>query len=92
MKIGSSIALIVLGAIMSFAIPDALEGINLELIGYILMGAGVLSLLLTLIVSRPRTQRSSSAVHQDIDPATGSRVVRTETLREPGNTPPDLRA
>ena len=41
MRIGSSIALIVIGAIVAFAVDYQIAGIDLRLIGYILMAAGV---------------------------------------------------
>ena len=41
MRIGSSIALIVIGAIVAFAVDFQVAGVDLRLIGYILMAAGV---------------------------------------------------
>ncbi|WP_252975944.1 DUF6458 family protein [Janibacter melonis] len=58
MYIGLGIALLVIGAILSFAIgPDAIEGVNLEMIGYIFMAGGVLAILLSLVRGRPRGPR-----------------------------------
>lgn len=80
MKLGTSIALIVLGAIAAFAVKDAIDGVNLELIGYILMGAGAIGLLLTLILDRPREHRTVSATRTDRDPNTGAGVTRSERV------------
>jgi len=44
MSIGSGIALIVIGAIMAFALTIPLEWIDLNVVGYILMAAGVVIL------------------------------------------------
>lgn len=41
MTIGGGIALIVIGAILAYAVADPIAGINFEMIGYILMAAGV---------------------------------------------------
>ena len=50
MRIGSSIALIAIGAILSFAVRrDTLEAVDLTIVGYILMGVGALGLVITLI-------------------------------------------
>lgn len=73
MYIGLGIALLVIGAILSFAIgPDAVEGINLEMIGYIFMAGGVLAILLSLVLGRPRGPRGyTSRRVSHTDPRTG---------------------
>lgn len=43
------IILIVIGAITSFAIDTSVDGVDLLAVGYILMGAGVLSLIAAAI-------------------------------------------
>jgi len=43
------ILLIVAGAIVSFAIDRAVDGVDLEILGYILMAGGALSLLIAAI-------------------------------------------
>ncbi len=48
MGIGTSIFLIALGAILRWGVADAIEGINLPVIGLILMVVGVLGLLISL--------------------------------------------
>ena len=49
MYIGGSIALIAIGAILRFAIADSIEGINLGMVGLILMVVGVIGLAVSLI-------------------------------------------
>lgn len=80
MRLGTSVVLIALGAILSFAVNDAVPGVDLTIVGYILMGAGALLLLLSLvqmgaISSRGRVTESRSVR----DPGTGESVTRNET-------------
>lgn len=42
MTIGGGIALIVIGAILAYAVADPIAGIDFQMIGYILMAAGVI--------------------------------------------------
>lgn len=77
MKLGSAIALLVIGAILSFAVKDGISGVDLTLIGYILMGAGAVGLLLVLILSRPKNHVSET--HTVADPNTGEKVIRHES-------------
>ena len=48
MALGSGIALIVIGAVLSFALDLQVEGVDFVLIGYICMGAGALAIILGL--------------------------------------------
>ena len=48
MGIGTSIFLIALGAILRWGVADAIEGINLPVIGLILMIVGAIGLLISL--------------------------------------------
>ena len=50
MSIGASIALIAVGAILAFAIDTSIEGIEISTVGLILMVAGVIGLVISLIV------------------------------------------
>ncbi|HEX8121834.1 MAG TPA: DUF6458 family protein [Solirubrobacteraceae bacterium] len=49
MGIGTSIFLLAVGAILSFAVTDAISGVDLTTVGYILMGAGALGLLISML-------------------------------------------
>jgi hypothetical protein len=49
MTIGVSIFLIAVGAILAFAVTATVEGIDLAMVGWILMGVGALGLLLSLL-------------------------------------------
>ncbi|HEY8717036.1 DUF6458 family protein [Pengzhenrongella sp.] len=56
MGIGGSIALLVVGAILAFAVRDSIDAVNLTMVGYICMGAGVVALIITLVASSQRTR------------------------------------
>ena len=51
MYIGGSLALIAVGAVLSFAVQDRIEGIDLYTAGIIFMVVGGLGLLISLVVS-----------------------------------------
>jgi hypothetical protein len=54
--IGASVALIAIGAILTFALNWSIGALDLDLVGWILMGAGVIGLIFTtLIWGRRRT-------------------------------------
>ncbi|MFI2104077.1 DUF6458 family protein [Isoptericola sp. NPDC019693] len=66
MGIGTGIFLIVVGAILAFAIaPDTWEVVNLNIVGYICMGAGVLALILGLVYNRQRAHTSHTVERYD---------------------------
>lgn len=55
MGIGTSIFLLAVGAILAFAVTDSISGLDLTVVGYILMAAGALGLVISLmILSRAR--------------------------------------
>ncbi len=56
MQIGASLFMLAVGAILSFAVADAIDGVNLVVVGYILMAVGALGLILSLVVAS-RTDR-----------------------------------
>lgn len=78
MTIGFGIFIFALGAIMAFALNFQVDWIDLDLVGYILMGAGGLIFLIGLVVMFTR-RSSSTTTSTQLDPASGSRVTRTET-------------
>ena len=79
MRIGSSIALIALGAILAFAVADVVDFVDLRLVGYILMGVGVLGLIVSLVMNAPRSQKRVSESRTVQDPNTGEQITRNET-------------
>jgi hypothetical protein len=50
MSIGASVFLIAVGAILRFAVADSVDGVALGTIGIILMVAGAIGLLATLLL------------------------------------------
>ncbi len=73
MSIGTGIVLIVIGAILVFALNIDLTWVDLDLVGYILMGAGVVVLVLGLILLTRR--RRVDSVSRTLDPVAGERVT-----------------
>ena len=69
MGIGAGIFLLALGGVLAFGVSDRISGVDLTAIGYILMGAGALGLILAIYLSsRARPTRT---------------VVREERLDDP---------
>lgn len=54
MTIGGSIALIILGAILAFAVTLEVSGVNINMVGLILMAGGVIGLIFGLTMRRRR--------------------------------------
>jgi hypothetical protein len=81
MSIGAGIALFVIGAILAFAVNVDVPGINLDMIGYILMGAGALVFLIGIILMARRKQ-TDTVTRTAVDPAAGERVTRQTTRRD----------
>jgi len=62
MTLGGSIFLIALGAILAFAVDFEISGLQINVIGYILMVAGVVGLILSLFM---RSNRRRSVVVEE---------------------------
>ncbi len=50
MGIGVSVFLLALGAILAFAVNASVSGLDINVIGFILMVAGAIGLLMTMLV------------------------------------------
>ncbi len=61
MGMGSGIVLFVIGAILSFALNITVDWIDLVFVGYLLMGAGALIFLISLVLYISRRQRRTTA-------------------------------
>ena len=57
MGIGTSVFLIAIGAILKFAVTASVSGVKLEVVGVILMIAGIVSLAATLLWSASWSRR-----------------------------------
>lgn len=64
MGIGVSVFLIALGAILAFAVEFDISGLDVNAIGYILMLAGAVGLVMTLVVWGPRRRSDSGVVEE----------------------------
>ena len=82
MYIGLGIFLIVVGAILTFALNASVDAVNLGMIGWICMAAGALAIVLSLVVTRRATAGYSARRVSHTDPATGSRVDEVDV--DPG--------
>jgi hypothetical protein len=80
MRIGSSIFLIAIGAILAWAItPGLIPNVDQTLIGYILMAVGVIGLIASLVLASPGGTRRVCETRSAVDPNTGERIVRNES-------------
>ncbi|AMG84483.1 MULTISPECIES: DUF6458 family protein [Microbacterium] len=75
MSIGSGIALFVIGAILVFAINVDVPWVDLDMVGYILMGAGVIIFLIGIVLLA-RRRRTETVSRTYVDPATGEPTTR----------------
>ncbi|MEO5610255.1 MAG: DUF6458 family protein [Ornithinibacter sp.] len=81
MYIGLGIFLLALGAILYFAVEASVAGIDINTVGMILMVAGVLAIILSFVMSASRNRGRvgyTATRESHVDPATGSRVDRTD--------------
>jgi hypothetical protein len=69
MRIGASLLLIAIGAILKFAVNTHVNGVDLNAVGIILMIVGVVGLLITLALMTAR--RRTDVVHR----ANGTTVI-----------------
>jgi hypothetical protein len=74
MGFGVGIFLVALGAILAFAVHASVSGLDLAVVGWILMGAGVLGIVLELAVFAPRRRVTTYAEH----PLPAHAVVRRD--------------
>lgn len=70
MGIGSGIFLIVIGAVLAFAVRDSWDVVDLTVVGYICIGAGVLALILSLVLNAQRANTSHREVVERYDDRT----------------------
>jgi len=72
MGYGLGVFLLAVGAILSFAVRDNISDVNLTVVGYILMAAGVLSIIMGVVQTAQRSRTSHREVieHRQEPPAT----------------------
>jgi hypothetical protein len=74
MGIGASVFLLALGAILAFAVEYSVNGLDINVVGFILMLAGAIGLLMTTLVFGRRDTVADGGV------VTEERVVRDRGL------------
>ncbi|MDY7086185.1 MAG: DUF6458 family protein [Actinomycetota bacterium] len=79
MGIGGSIFLLALGAILAFAVNANISGIDINVIGWILMAAGLIGLVITLWLWNSR--RRTVVTRQTAEPAAGASAYPNQQVR-----------
>ena len=68
MALGGGIFLIVVGAILAFAVKDSWDAIDLTMVGYICLAVGVLAIIVSLVVNaQNRNTKHTEVVDQHVD-------------------------
>lgn len=85
MGIGINVFLIAVGAILTFAVDATLAGLDIKVVGVILMVAGAVGLLLTLFVFAPRRRHTVTETSRPpvAAPNATSPVVTTDDVTGP---------
>ncbi|WP_136586922.1 DUF6458 family protein [Microbacterium hydrothermale] len=76
MSIGAGIALFVIGAILAFAVNLPNDYVSLSMIGYIMMGAGVVVFLIGVVLLARRRQTDTVTRTEGVG---GAQVTRSTT-------------
>lgn len=71
------IILIIIGAVMKFGLTTAVEGARLDVIGLILMAAGVVALVAAVLTSE-RFSRTKTLQRTEVGPNGEERVTETK--------------
>lgn len=79
MSIGFGIFLVAVGAILAFAVQVSVEWIALTTVGYILMVAGVVMIVIGAVLMA-RKRSSVTTQHTQVDPSNGDQVTRRESI------------
>ena len=79
MGIGGSIFLLALGAILAFAVNADISGIDINIIGWILMAAGLVGLVITLWYWNSR--RRTVVTRQTQTPVAGTTAYPNQQVR-----------
>jgi hypothetical protein len=67
MSIGASLFLIAVGAILAFAVTGDVKGLDIEIVGWILLGIGGFGLVLSLVL-RSRRRREAYVLNDSYEP------------------------
>jgi uncharacterized membrane protein len=80
MGIGINSFIMAVGAILTFAVDATVAGLNIKVVGVILMIAGAVGLILTLVVFAPRRRLAVTETNRTrvVSPIASSSTVTTE--------------
>jgi len=87
MRIGGSLLLIALGAILAWGVTYQPSGVDLDIVGEVLMVVGVIGFVATVIMAS--TRRRTDVIHRSSvaadpgEPERSGRTVRRTTYVEP---------
>ncbi|GAB3690115.1 hypothetical protein GCM10027589_57170 [Actinocorallia lasiicapitis] len=89
MGVGVGLTLFTIGLILALATDFSLSGIDIQMVGWILILVGVIQLLFTLLYLRPRRARLTVTERIDDAPPVyevtqGETVVERPVRRDPG--------
>jgi hypothetical protein len=79
-RLGTAIVLLALGAILTFALRVDVSGVDLQVVGWILMIAGALGIVLELVVWGPRQRRVTRTDSYDTPGGPARRSTTEETF------------
>ena len=79
MRLGTAIVLLALGAILTFALRFDVSGVDLQIVGWILMIVGALGIVLEVAVWGPRQRRRVTTTDGYSAPPAQGPVQRTTT-------------
>ena len=66
MELGTSLFLIAVGAILAFAVNADISGLDIAVVGWILMGVGVIGLVLSLLFLNSWRARRTAVVERPV--------------------------
>jgi hypothetical protein len=79
MRIGFSVVLMAVGAVLTFAVHKTANGVNIHTVGVILMIAGVIALAATLTIFAPRRGVTGVATERTVTTDRPAAPVATTT-------------
>ncbi|MEU4294487.1 DUF6458 family protein [Kribbella sp. NPDC026596] len=67
MGIGVSVFLLAVGGVLAFAVTDRLSGVDLTVVGYVLMGAGAIGIVVALMLANQSRRSTHTTVQERRD-------------------------
>jgi len=84
MSIGTGIFLFVVGAVLAFALNFEVSWIDLDLVGYLLMGAGAIVFIIGIVLAA-RKRESTTTVRSGVN-ENGENITQRRTSTTPDET------